>query len=215
MPRDGPALVVGLVVAAYWWRVVRMAAKMRRRIGRAANAVPAEPVGRAVRGVWLPVVLAWVAVPLYVAFAARPTVPLRPAYGLAPVRWAAAAGVVVGYVATRACWRRMGKSWRMGIDPGERTALVVTGPYAHVRHPIYALSSGMMVATVVAVPSPPLAVAAAVHLLLLQWEARREEAHLARAHGPAYDSYRAGVGRFVPRFRRPVGPPPTAAVPAS
>ena len=215
VPRDGPALVVGLVVAAYWWRVVRMAAKMRRRTGRAANFVPVESVGRVVRLVWQPVVWAWVGVPLYLAFARRPAIGWRPVYDWELVRWSAAGVVAGGYAATRVCWRRMGKSWRMGIDPGERTALVVTGPYAHVRHPIYALSSLMMGATVVAVPSPVLAAVGGIHLLLLQWEARREERHLARVHGPAYDVYRAGVGRFAPRFRRPAAPSaaPSAAAP--
>ena len=202
LPRDGPALAAGVVVAAYWWRVVRMAARMRRRTGRAANFVPTEPVGRGLRVIWQPVVWAWVGLPMYTAFAARPPMALRLSYDLPAVRWAAVAAVVAAYVATRVCWRRMGKSWRMGIDPGERTALIVTGPYAFVRHPIYALSSGMMLATLAAVPSPAMAVAAVLHLLLLQWEARREERHLSVVHGPAYDRYRAATGRFVPRLPR-------------
>ena len=201
LPRDGPALGILLVVGAYWWRVVQMAAKMRRRTGRAANFVPAEPLGRALRWVWRPVVGVWVGAPLYLTFAARPPPFLRPLYHLEFLRWCAVAITMVAYVATRVCWRRMGRSWRMGIDPGERTNLVFTGPFAYVRHPIYALSSVMMAASVLAVPSPVLASAGLVHLLLLQWEARREEAHLSRLHGPAYDDYRAGVGRFVPRFR--------------
>ncbi len=200
LPRDGPALAVGLVVAAYWWRVLRMAAKMRRRTGRGANFVPAEPLGRVLRIVWQPVVWVWIGLPLYLAWSARPAHLVRPMYEMPALRWIATAVVVGSYAATRVCWRRMGKSWRMGIDPGERTALVVTGPYAYVRHPIYSLSSLMMVASVAAVPSPVLAAAAVVHLLLLQWEARREERHLSLTHGPAYDGYRAGVGRFVPRF---------------
>ena len=200
--RDGPALAVGLVVAAYWWRVLRMAAKMRRRTGRAANFVPVEPLGRLLRLVWQPLVWTWLAVPLYLAFAARPPAVLRPVYQSEAVQWAAVAIVIAAYIATRACWRRMGRSWRMGIDPAERTALVFTGPFAHVRHPIYALSSLMMLATLAAVPSPVMAAVAVLHLSLLQWEARREEHHLSALHGSAYDDYRAGVGRFVPRLRR-------------
>ncbi len=198
-------------MAAYWWRVVRMASKARRRTGRAANFIPAEPVGRAIRLVWQPVVWAWVGLPLAAAFAGRLPAGLRPVYHQPAVRWAAAAAVAAGFVATRACWRRMGKSWRMGIDPGERTALVVTGPFARVRHPIYALSSLMMAATVVAVPSPAMAAVAAVHLLLLRWEARREERHLSAVHGAAYDRYLADVGRFLPRLGRPRRHPTTPA----
>ena len=87
----------------------------------------------------------------------------------------------------------------MGIDPGERTPLIATGPFAYVRHPIYALSAVMMAATAAAVPSPLMLAAAAVHLALLLWESRREEKHLLRVHGNAYEAYRARVGRFVPR----------------
>jgi protein-S-isoprenylcysteine O-methyltransferase Ste14 len=200
LPHDGPALAVGLIVAAYWFRVVRMAARQRRRTGRAANFIPTEPLGRGLRLIWQPVVWVWVGVPLYLAFAARPYWLVRPVWSQPWAQWMAVATVVAAYVATRVCWRRMGRSWRMGIDPGERTTLVVRGPYAYVRHPIYALSSLMMLATMMAVPSPPLALAGLVHLLLLQWEARREELHLVSVHGSAYEQYRAGVGRFVPRF---------------
>jgi protein-S-isoprenylcysteine O-methyltransferase Ste14 len=100
------------------------------------------------------------------------------------------------------CWNRMGKSWRMGIDPAEKTSLIVTGAYAHVRHPIYALSSALMLATVAADPAPLLMLVAAAHLLLLQLEARREERHLARVHGQPYLDYCATVGRFFPRGLR-------------
>ena len=92
----------------------------------------------------------------------------------------------------------MGKSWRMGIDPYEKTALIFTGPYAYVRHPIYALSSLLMIATVIVVPTPIMFAIAAVHLILLQWEASREEQNLSRIHGPQYDDYRASTGRFFP-----------------
>ena len=70
---------------------------------------------------------------------------------------AATIGVVItaaALAATLVCWKRMGRDWRMGIDPAERTRLIVTGPYAYVRHPIYALSQLMMLGTVIAVPAP-------------------------------------------------------------
>ena len=95
----------------------------------------------------------------------------------------------------------MGKNWRMGIDPNEQNPLIVTGPYAYVRHPIYALSQAMLVLTVLAIPSPLMIAAGVMHVLLLQWEARREEGHLRGVHGTKYDEYCEGVGRFVPRFR--------------
>jgi protein-S-isoprenylcysteine O-methyltransferase Ste14 len=113
-------------------------------------------------------------------------------------QWIGVAVALFCLLATRVCWKRMGKSWRMGIDPGEKTVLIFTGPYAYVRHPIYALSSLMMIATVIVLPSPIMISIAVLHLLLLQWEARREERNLSRIHGQQYDQYCSRVGRFIP-----------------
>jgi protein-S-isoprenylcysteine O-methyltransferase Ste14 len=194
-----PALCVGAIIAAYWWRVLRMAYKMRRQTGRAANFVPAEPIGKILRVIWQPIVWMWIAGPIAAGFGVRSPRLLTPMYDLSIIRWIAVAIAAVAFALTRICWKQMGKSWRMGIDPNERTSLIVTGPYAYVRNPIYALSNVLMVATAVAVPTPLMIFAAAVHLLLLQWEARREERHLSQILGAEYDQYRAAVGRFVPR----------------
>ncbi len=196
---DLPALVVGAIVAAYWVRVLQMAYKMRRKTGRAANLIPTEPLGRILRLVWQPVVWIWIAHPIATAFLIRVPVVMRPLYSVPVLQWIAALIAAQAFIATRICWKRMGKSWRMGIDPSERTSLVITGPYAFVRHPIYALSSILMIATVLAVPTVLMMFIAVVHLALLQWEARREERHLSSIHGPQYDRYRATVGRFFPR----------------
>ncbi len=209
LPHNWPALVVGVVVAAYWFRVMCMAIKMRRRIGRAANLIPAEPLGRALRLIWQPIVCIWVICPFCTALVPRLPVWAAPIFDSRAVQWVGVAMAIIAYAATRICWKRMGKSWRMGIDPSEKTALVFTGPYAFVRHPIYALSSLLMLATVAVVPSPIMIVAAVLHLLLLQWEARREERHLCRVHGRQYEQYFSQVGRFIPRFRRPYSQSPS------
>jgi protein-S-isoprenylcysteine O-methyltransferase Ste14 len=179
---------------------------MRRKTGRAANFVPTEPIGRVLRLLWQPVVWVWIAQPFAAAFVDDLPMIVRPLRVPIAFRWLAALITWAAFAATRVCWRRMGKSWRMGIDPTERTALVVTGLYAFVRHPIYALSSVMMIATVIAVPTPLMIVVGVIHCLLLQWEARREERHLAQAHGEPYERYCHSVGRFVPRSTRRYSP---------
>jgi protein-S-isoprenylcysteine O-methyltransferase Ste14 len=98
------------------------------------------------------------------------------------------------------CWKAMGRHWRMGIDPGEQNPLIATGPFACVRHPIYSLSSLMMLATLAAVPSPLMLACGFVHIVLLAWESCREERHMLKVHGNAYAEYRRSVGRFVPRI---------------
>ena len=202
-----PPLVIGFAVAGYWYRVMRMARKARRRTGRAANLVPPEPLGRVLRVLWVPAVGVWVAHPFVAALARRPPAPLRPLWHAPGVAWAAAAVVALCFAATRACWRRMGAAWRMGIDPAEKTPLIALGPFAYVRHPIYALSSLMMLATVLALPSPLMIVAGVVHIGLLYWESCREERHLLRVHGAVYEDYRARVGRFIPASLQPYAAP--------
>ncbi len=204
-----PALLVAAVVTAYWIEVMRMVRRARRRRQGGANLFPPEAVGRAMRWIWFPIIFVWVITPWLVGFGfgfGLHAAALRPLWHAPAARWPAAIIVVVGWFATRRCWRRMGASWRIGIDPSERTDLIDSGAYAQVRHPIYALSQMMMAASVIAAPASLLALAAALHIILMQWECRREEAHLLRIHGPAYADYLARVPRFVPAI---CGPAPS------
>jgi protein-S-isoprenylcysteine O-methyltransferase Ste14 len=198
-PIDWPALALGAIVAAYWWRVMRMAYKLRRKTGQSANVIPTEPLGKLLRLIWQPIVWIWIGHPFAAAFQNNPPKLLRPIYSLPLVQWAAVFIALLALLATRICWKRMGKSWRMGINPNEQTALVITGPYAYIRHPIYALSSILMLATVAVVPTPLMIAVGIIHLLLLQWEADREEKYLSKVHGPLYHQYCKSVGRVLPK----------------
>lgn len=195
-----PMLITGVCLAAYWARVLRMAAKTRLQTGNAANLFPAEALGRALRIIWFPCVGLWIAAPfLAITARSRITTPLQ----IPPVlSWSAAAMVLSCLVASWICWKQMGRSWRMGINPEEKTQLVVSGPYAYVRHPIYAISTVMAGASVLAVPSALMLGAVLVHMTLLQWESRREERYLLSIHGEAYRLYCQTAGRFVPRLWR-------------
>lgn len=44
---------------------------------------------------------------------------------------------IAGVVATLVTQGAMGTSWRIGVDAGERTTLVTSGPFALVRNPIF------------------------------------------------------------------------------
>lgn len=197
------ALSLGLLVAAYWWRVLRMARKVRRATGRAANFLPAEPVGRFLRIIWMPVVLVWIAHPFLTALGRPHGAALKPLWSSLWLAWPAVTVAAACLWGSYACWKAMGKSWRMGIDPIERNPLVIAGPFARVRHPIYALSQVMMLASTLVIPTPLMIATAATHILLLQWEARREERHMLGVHGQQYADYCARVARFVPSSSRP------------
>jgi protein-S-isoprenylcysteine O-methyltransferase Ste14 len=204
-------LVIGCILGAYWARVVRMAYKARRRtatrrgVGLAvlgANFVPPEPLGRALRTVWIPIVLAWIALP-FVGFAVdRPPRWLHPAWAVPAVAWTAVIVAAGAFGATWVCWKQMGRNWRMGIDPAERTTLVLGGAFRYVRHPIYALSCVLMLATLAAVPNVAMLIVAILHIALLRWEAGREEMHLMALHGQTYVDYASRTGRFVPAIWR-------------
>ena len=83
------------------------------------------------------------------------------------------------------------------IRPG---VLTMTGPYAHVRHPMY---TGYLFAFAGLFPLT-LNLLALLSLLAIPAQiamARREEAGLAATYGAAYRAYAARTGRFLPRTR--------------
>lgn len=192
---------MGLIVLLYWGRVVKLVIKTKKLTGKAANFVPPEKLGRLVRVVWYPAVVAWVVLPIVIAFLKDPPPGLRMFWYESWPRWIAVGVALVVYYLTLICWRKMGRDWRMGIDPNEKNTLIISGPYALVRHPIYALQCSLAVLTFLAVPTVAVAVIAVLQCLLLQWEARREEGHMLSVHGDVYGDYMRQVGRFVPRGR--------------
>jgi protein-S-isoprenylcysteine O-methyltransferase Ste14 len=111
------------------------------------------------------------------------------------------AAICVGAtIATFSCWRTMGRSWRIGIDPEEKTELIFSGPFRIVRHPIYTLSIFLVLGTLATTPTLAMLVIAFVHITCVQFEARREETYLLGKHGHVYASYMKRVGRFFPRM---------------
>jgi protein-S-isoprenylcysteine O-methyltransferase Ste14 len=91
--------------------------------------------------------------------------------------------------------------------------LTTTGPYAHVRNPLYlgSLLSGIGFLVVLGdwrLAAAFLVVALAVYLPTV----RQEEDYLRRMHGEVYEEYRRKVPGLVPRLRR--GDPLRSPVPA-
>ena len=75
----------------------------------------------------------------------------------APVRALGLAILAAGAALSLASIFLMGRAWRIGIDPENRTELADQGPYRWVRHPIYSGWLVMLIGTVklVMVGFPP------------------------------------------------------------
>src|SRR5581483_6046029 len=167
-----------------------------------ANFIPREPLGRALRILWIPTVFLWIFVPIVVAFYVPKLWFFRPMFYQPIAQWMSVAVAIVAFAITWLCWINMGKSWRMGINPEEKTELVFSGPFAYVRNPIYGLSQLLMLCAIIVAPLPLMLVVGLIHVLFMQWEVRREERYLLSQHGDAYRGYLENVGRFIPKSLR-------------
>lgn len=130
---------------------------------------------------------------------------VTPVWGALDGSGVSAAGLAMfaaGCVSTVAAQSAMGKSWRIGVDPTERTALVVDGPFAWARNPVF---TGMVTAAAgLALIAPTVLTIAAVVMLLVAVEiqVRSVEEPYLRVAMPDWQPYAERVGRFVPRLGR-------------
>lgn len=200
---DLPVAVLTATIWTYWFSVGVMIVRIRRKTRKLSGVVPKQPLEQLMWVVWVPLVFAWVALPYLAATSARAPWALPDfarEQGYLALRWIAAIVGLACLALSVECWARMGKNWRMAVTPDQKTDLVTTGLYAHIRHPIYALSILLMFCSALIVATVPMATVAAVHVVLMLIKAHNEERFLTATLGSAYESYSRQTGRFVPRF---------------
>jgi len=99
--------------------------------------------------------------------------------------------------------RQLGKQWSLTARVLDTHELVQSGPFAHVRHPIYSALLGLLLATGLALSTALLtAIAVVFYVAGTLWRASREEALLRGHFGAAYDDYARRVPRLIPRLRK-------------
>jgi protein-S-isoprenylcysteine O-methyltransferase Ste14 len=109
----------------------------------------------------------------------------------------------VGLASVLVAQGTMGGSWRVGVDPGERTELVTDGPFSIVRNPIYTAMLTTVLGLVLLAPSVVALLSLALLSISLELQTRVvEERHLLRVHGERYREYAGRVGRFLPGLGR-------------
>lgn len=187
-----PSIIAASCVSVYWLTVAVKCIRIARIIRKDPNVIPRERTGQFLRLLWAPLLATWIVYPWRHLDKASSISPVIPLLG--------AIACVVALSASYHCWREMGTSWRIGIDPNEKTEMIVSGAYRYVRHPIYALSILLVWGSFAACPGLVMLLVAFFHSVLMQIEARREEKHMLRSQGQPYSDYTKTTGRFIPRF---------------
>jgi protein-S-isoprenylcysteine O-methyltransferase Ste14 len=97
------------------------------------------------------------------------------------------------------CWSLLYlRSWRFRAQLDVGHELATGGPYAFVRHPIYAGMNLLAVGTAVWIPTPLTWIAAGLMLLGSDLRGRAEERVLSEAFGESYHVYCVRTKRFIP-----------------
>lgn len=189
-----PILISALCITLYWVTVGVKSVKLARKIGKDPNVLPRERTGQLARIIWAPTIILWI------LFLWRGV--MNPGGIALPsfLSYSAAFIVIVATILTFWCWHQMGRSWRIGIDPNEKTQLIVSGPYQYVLHPIYSLSILLGLTTLMTLPTLAMLITVSIHIFMLNAEARREETYLITTHGQSYREYQQNRGRFFPKL---------------
>jgi protein-S-isoprenylcysteine O-methyltransferase Ste14 len=101
-----------------------------------------------------------------------------------------------------AATRHLGKQWRYEAALSEDHELIQTGPYAWVRHPIYASMLGMLLATGACWTWWPMFTAAIITFLIgTEIRVRAEERLLSERFQDRFVAYRKRVRAYIPFVR--------------
>jgi protein-S-isoprenylcysteine O-methyltransferase Ste14 len=99
-----------------------------------------------------------------------------------------------------AIWARLhlGRNWSGTVAIRSEQRLVQSGPYALVRHPIYAALLMAVVGTAIAIGKLGAVIALPILFFAYWRKLRIEESALVEAFGDEYESYRRRVGALLP-----------------
>lgn len=184
-------LIVAFVQGALSRRYVKRAQAGATLFQKRAEGLPlALALGSVYAGYCL-AVLVYLLNPAWMAWAALPLP--------AVARWIGA--VIMASGAALHLWgmHHLGKNLTISISTRQGHALVTTGPYRWVRHPLY--SGGMLesIGVCLLLANGAVTLSALFFWALIVWRTPREEAELLRVFGQDYSEYAIRTGRFLPR----------------
>jgi len=185
----------------YWAGVLVQARRVRKKIGRSPNLKPRGTKEKVLWLGWLLVIGAWMGQGFVNGSTTAWAACRFWVEALSPVSLAVGLGLTVaGYASTLWCYAAMGDAWRIGINSGEKNALVNRGPYRFVRHPIYLFQIVMLAGGVLLLPTVLSCAILLVHLVCVLIKALDEETYLLSVHGDVYRDFMTKTGRLLPKF---------------
>ena len=104
----------------------------------------------------------------------------------------------VGFAGRISGLRKLGASYSQKIDPLKNSALVTTGIYSVVRHPLYLFYTLEMAGILLACPNYVSLAMLVLDLAATGYRIDNEEKALADKFGDAHTEYRKRVKRFIP-----------------
>jgi protein-S-isoprenylcysteine O-methyltransferase Ste14 len=117
-------------------------------------------------------------------------------------RWGGAAVAVAGLLFAAWARRHLGRFWSGAITLKRGHRLIVSGPYALARHPIYTGFLSAIGGTAAAGGRVQGLLAFVLAVAVYRRKLRREEALMLERFGAEYEDYRRRVPPLVPRLRR-------------
>ena len=101
-----------------------------------------------------------------------------------------------------AIWARwnLGKNWSAAVTIKQGHQIICTGPYAHIRHPIYTGILTGVIGTALAIGEYRGLLGFVIILFGFYRKARKEEAFLAANFGEPFLEHKQRTGFFLPRF---------------
>ncbi|RZL60576.1 MAG: isoprenylcysteine carboxylmethyltransferase family protein [Sphingomonas sp.] len=183
-----PALAV-LATGLLLFAVALVARRWRRPAERGSRRDAASLIGIAVQGVG------------GVIAASGPVRATLDPLGSAALVQAALTAALLAAALTLFVWATaaMGRNWSLVARTRADHALVTTGPFARMRHPIYTALALVVIALALALGHlPRLTLALPVYALGTWLRVRIEERLLHAMFGATYEAYAARVKRFVP-----------------
>jgi protein-S-isoprenylcysteine O-methyltransferase Ste14 len=115
------------------------------------------------------------------------------------LRWTGAGVAAASLVMLVWVHQSLGRFWSVNLELARDHALVETGPYRWVAHPMYTAFIGYLGGVALVSANALIAVPAAGAIGFIVQRIPREEAMMLERFGDAYRAYRRRTGRLVPR----------------